>query len=162
MSDLKIYPESVLKEKAKEVKDFSNIHYLVEKMLKIMIDEKGIGLAANQVGVASRLLVGEVDREKDSIVLVNPIIVKADGEDLMDEGCLSIPEATVEIPRAETLVVRGQDASGKEIEYAAEGLEARMIQHEIDHLNGMLIIDYLSKKDLLKFQMEYNKEEGEE
>lgn len=162
MGKLRVYPDSVLHEKAKEVKDFSNIHHLVEKMLKTMTDEEGIGLAANQIGVASQVLVGRSDEEKGRIVLVNPIIIKADEEDVMGEGCLSVPDATVEITRAKVLLVRGFDADGKEVEYKAEGLIARMIQHEIDHLNGVLIIDYLSKGDLLKYQMEYGKRKEEE
>jgi peptide deformylase len=162
MRKIRVYPDAILHERAKEVKDFSNIHHLVEKMLKAMRDEEGLGLAANQIGVASQVLVGRSDEEKGRIVLVNPIIVKADGEDVMGEGCLSVPIATVEIPRAEILVVRGFDAQGEEVEYKVKGLTARMIQHEIDHLNGVLIIDYLSKVDLLKYQMEYGKkEEGE-
>jgi len=162
MSKIRVYPDSILHERAKEVKDFSNIHHLVERMLKTMRDEEGLGLAANQIGVASQVLVGRSDEEKGQIVLVNPIIVKADGEDVMGEGCLSVPVATVDIPRAEVLVVRGFDADGKEVEYKVKGLIARMVQHEIDHLNGVLIIDYLSKVDLLKYQMEYGKKEEEE
>jgi peptide deformylase len=162
MSKIRVYPDSILHERAKEVKDFSNIHHLVEKMLKTMVDEGGLGLAANQIGVASQVLVGRSDEGKSQIILVNPIIVKANGEDVMGEGCLSVPVATVEIPRAQLLVVRGFDADGKEVEYKAEGLIARMIQHEIDHLNGVLIIDYLSKGDLLKYQMEYGKKQEEE
>ena len=162
MDKIRVYPDSILHERAKEVKDFTNIHHLVEKMLKTMADEEGLGLAANQIGVASQVMVGKSGEEKGRIVLVNPIIVKADGEDVMGEGCLSVPIATVEIPRAEVLVVRGFDADGKEIEYKVEGLIARMVQHEIDHLNGVLIIDYLSKGDLLKYQMEYGKIKEEE
>ncbi len=162
MSKIRVYPDAILHERAKEVKDFSNVHHLVEKMLKTMVDEEGLGLAANQIGVASQVLVGRGDEEKGRIVLVNPIIVKADGEDVMGEGCLSVPIATVEIPRAEILVVRGFDAQGEEVEYKVKGLTARMIQHEIDHLNGVLIIDYLSKADLLKYQMEYGMKEEEE
>jgi peptide deformylase len=159
MSKIRVYPDAILHERAKEVKDFSNIHHLVEKMFKTMRDEEGLGLAANQIGVASQILVGRSDEGKGRIVLVNPIIVKADGEDVMGEGCLSVPIATVEIPRAEILVVRGFDADGEEVEYKVKGLTARMIQHEIDHLNGVLIIDYLSKVDLLKYQMEYGLKE---
>ncbi len=162
MSKIRVYPDSILHEKAKEVKDFHNVHHLVEKMLKTMRDEEGLGLAANQIGVASQVMVGRSGTEEGQIVLVNPIIVEADGEDVMGEGCLSVPVATVEIPRAEILVVRGFGADGKEVEYKVEGIIARMVQHEIDHLNGVLIIDYLSNKDLLKFQMEYGKKEEED
>jgi peptide deformylase len=161
MSKIRVYPDAILHERAKEVKDFSNIHHLVEKMLKTMRDEEGLGLAANQIGVASQVLVGRSDEKEGRIVLVNPIIVKADGEDVLGEGCLSVPIATVEISRAEILVVRGFDADGKEVEYKVKGLIARMIQHEIDHLNGVLIIDYLSKVDLLKYQVEYGIKEEE-
>jgi peptide deformylase len=156
MSNIRVYPDSILYEKAKEITDFSNIHHLVEKMFKIMREEEGIGLAANQIGVASRIFVGRTE-EEGQIVLANPIIVEADGEDLMGEGCLSVPAANVEVERAEVIVVRGLDADGKEVEYKARGLTARMIQHEIDHLNGVLILDYLSKEDLLKYHMECRK-----
>jgi peptide deformylase len=162
MRKLRTYPDSILQERAREVKDFSKIHQLVEKMLKAMADEEGIGLAANQIGVASQVFVGRSDEEKGQIILVNPIIVNAEGEDVMGEGCLSVPEVTVEIPRAEVLLVRGFDADGKEIEYKVEGLTARMVQHEIDHLNGVLIIDYLSRGDLLKYQIEYGKKDKDE
>ena len=162
MSNIRVYPDSILHERAKEVEDFSDIHHLVERMFKTMRDEEGLGLAANQIGVASQVFVGRSAEGKGEIVLVNPIIVNADGEDVMGEGCLSVPVATIEIPRAVIIVVRGFDADGKEIEYKAKGLTARMIQHEIDHLNGVLILDYLSKGDLLKYQMEYSKKEEEE
>jgi peptide deformylase len=161
MSKIRVYPDSILHEKAKEVKDFTDIHHLVEKMLKAMRDNEGLGLAANQIGVASQVLVGRSDEEGGRIILVNPIIVEAGGEDVMGEGCLSVPVATVEIPRAEILVVRGFDAEGEEVEFKVEGIIARMVQHEIDHLNGVLILDYLSKGDLLKYQMECSKKEKE-
>jgi len=162
MGDIRIYPDSILHERAKEIKDFTGIHHLVEKMLRTMHDEGGLGLAANQIGVASQVFVGRSDEENGQIIVVNPIIVEANGEDVMGEGCLSVPEATIEVPRAEVLVVRGLDADGKEIEYKAEGIIARMIQHEIDHLNGVIILDYLSKEDLLKYQIELNDKKGEE
>jgi peptide deformylase len=164
MGEIRVYPDSVLHERAKKVEDFSDIHHLVEKMLKVLVDEEGLGLAANQIGVASQIFVGRADAEKrnERIVLVNPIIVEADGEDVMSEGCLSVLVATVEVPRAEILVVRGFDADGKEVEYKVEGLIARMVQHEIDHLNGVLILDYLSKEDLLKYQLELSRWEKEE
>lgn len=161
MNNIRIYPDSILHEKAREIEDFSNIHHLVEKMFKIMRDEEGIGLAANQVGVASRIFVGRDVKDEGQIVLANPVIVEADGEDLMGEGCLSVPAANVEVERAEVIVVRGLDPDGKEVEYKAKGLTARMIQHEIDHLNGVLILDYLSREDLLKYQMEYRKMQEE-
>lgn len=164
MGEIRVYPDSVLHERAKKVEDFSDIHHLVERMIKVMTDEEGLGLAANQIGVASQIFVGRADKEKrdERIVLVNPIIVEAYGEDMMGEGCLSVPVATVEVSRAEILVVRGFDADGKEVEYKVEGLIARMVQHEIDHLNGVLILDYLSKEDLLKYQLELSRWEKEE
>ncbi len=164
MSEIRVYPDSVLHERAKKVEDFSDIHHLVERMFKVMTDEEGLGLAANQIGVASQIFVGRANQEKknERIVLVNPIIVEANGEDVMGEGCLSVPVATVEVHRAEVLVVRGFDVDGKEVEYKVEGLIARMVQHEIDHLNGVLILNYLSKEDLLKYQMELSRWEKEE
>ncbi len=159
MSSIRIYPDAVLQERAKEVKDFNNMGELTERMLKIIADSEGIGLAANQIGIASQVIVGRV--EKEPIILINPIIKEAKGEDLLEEGCLSIPDTSVEIARAESLVVQGFDPDGEEIEYELKGLEARVIQHEIDHLNGILIVDYLSKKEMLRFQLEYGKKRKE-
>ncbi|MEO0293944.1 MAG: peptide deformylase [candidate division WOR-3 bacterium] len=161
MSRIRIYPDLILKEKAKEVKDFSNIHYLIEEMIKVMEEEKGIGLAANQIGVASQVLVGKQDKNEKPIIIINPTIIEASGEDLMAEGCLSIPGVSVEISRAQIVLVRGFNEDGKEIEFRGEGLVARMLQHEIEHLNGILIVDHLPRKEFLKFQMEYGKKKEE-
>lgn len=157
MSKIRKYPDSVLNERAKEVDDFEGVGEIVERMFRIMVDNEGVGLAANQVGIASRIAIARVDEDEEPIIIVNPIVKSADGEDKMEEGCLSVPETVVEINRAENIVVRGLNPDGEEVEYRLSGLEARVIQHEIDHLNGVLIIDYLPRTELLKFQREYRK-----
>ncbi len=110
---------------------------------------KGIGLAANQVGVARRVAV--VATENQRLALVNPVIVSAEGKEREEEGCLSIPDAYGEVTRAERIVVEALDREGKPFRIEAEGLLARAIQHEIDHLDGILFVDHLStlKRQLL-------------
>ncbi len=154
--NLRIYPDAVLKEKARKVESVQGMGGLIERMIEIMVENEGIGLAANQIGIASRIFVMRIE-EKKPIRIINPVIVEMDGEDKMKEGCLSIPDASVEIARAESLVLQGFDPDGSEVEYKLKGLEARVAQHEIDHLNGVLIIDYFPKKEILKFQREYEK-----
>ncbi len=162
-SVLRIYPDSVLTERTKEVRDFQGMGELTERMLKIMIENDGIGLAVNQIGVSSQVFVMRLDEEDDPIRLVNPVIVEASEEDKMEEGCLSVPNTHIEIIRSESLLIRGFDPDGKEVEYKFENLKARVAQHEIDHLNGILIVDYLPKREMLRFMMEYEElmKEGE-
>jgi peptide deformylase len=130
---------------------------LADDMLETMYDAPGIGLAAIQVGVPRRLIVLDVtDREKEEeprpLVLINPeIVTLGDQHAPYEEGCLSIPDVRVEIERPTALTVRFLDRAGKPQELAAEGLLATAIQHEVDHLDGRLIIDFLSrlKRDII-------------
>jgi peptide deformylase len=119
----------------------------VQRMGELMHDALGVGLAATQLGVLHRVLVYKAYVDDPVTALVNPLIEWASGElELGDEGCLSLPGVHVEVERHAQLRVRARDRAGEEIEVEAEGLEARVIQHEIDHLNGVLILDHISRQ----------------
>lgn len=141
------------------------IRKLIEDMFETMDAAHGIGLAANQVGVAKRVLVTNVPEEKDVFVrtaLVNPEIVSfATETELFEEGCLSIPHVRAEVDRPSGVHVRGLDGRGRKVEIRAEGLYARCLQHEIDHLNGTLFIDHagISEKKALKMMQAGDAEE---
>ncbi len=142
------YPDDVLKHKstAAGLND-EGLQCLIDDMIETMYASAGIGLAAPQVGVSKRIIVidiGSTDEKSNLLVLINPEIVTA--EDLVDseEGCLSVPQYIAHIKRAERVVVRGLDREGNPIEIKADGLLARALQHEIDHLDGVLIIDRIS------------------
>lgn len=149
-------PNPVLRKPSAEVERIdAELGKLADDMLDTMYAAPGVGLAAVQVGVPRRLIVIDAAKEDDPpapLILINPEIV-ALGSDLRlhEEGCLSIPDERVEIERPASLTVRYLDRNGKLQELAAEGLLATVIQHEIDHLNGKLIIDYLSrlKRDII-------------
>lgn len=143
-------PDSILRQVSKPVEQVDDeVRRLVADMLATMYDAPGVGLAAIQVAVPRRLLVLDVagkDEEPQPIVMINPEILKLGDElRLHEEGCLSIPDTHVEIERPGTLRVRYVDQRGATQELAADGLLATAIQHEIDHLDGRLIIDFLSK-----------------
>jgi peptide deformylase len=126
----------------------AEVRRLIEDMFETMDAAKGIGLAANQVGVARRVAV--VDADEDRFVMVNPRIIEAEGRADAEEGCLSIPEIYADVTRPERIVVEALDADGTLYRKEATGLKARAIQHEIDHLDGILFLDHLS---LIKRQM---------
>ncbi|MFH1753828.1 MAG: peptide deformylase [Candidatus Omnitrophota bacterium] len=135
------FPEPVLAKKSKSIELVTGDERdLLDKMLETMYLNQGIGLAAPQVGISKRAIV--VDVGEGPISLINPIVVEKKGQEISKEGCLSLPEVTVEVKRAEWVKYRGLDREGKLIENEAGGLLARAIQHEIDHLDGRLIIDY--------------------
>lgn len=121
---------------------------LIEDMFETMDAAKGVGLAANQVGVTKRVAV--VDADDDRFVMVNPRIIETEGRAVAEEGCLSIPEMYGDVARPERVVIEALDAEGKPYRKEALGLKARAIQHEIDHLDGILFLDHLS---LVKRQM---------
>jgi peptide deformylase len=119
---------------------------LIDDMFETMYDAPGVGLAATQVDVHKRLLVADVSPDKsDPQVLINPEILEKDGVTVSEEGCLSVPGYYEEVERAEHIRVRFLDRDGAEVEMEADGLLAVCIQHEIDHLNGKLFVDYLSE-----------------
>ncbi len=141
----------VLRRKCKKLKIITDAERkLFDAMLETLHVEKGVGLAASQVGVLKPLIV--VDIGEGPLKIVNPQIAKRKGRCFMEEGCLSLPEILVNVKRAKQIIVKGQNEFGKAVEIDASGLLARVLQHEIDHLNGVLIIDYLPwpKRMILK------------
>jgi peptide deformylase len=142
------YPDPRLREVAKPVEAVTpEIQTLIDDMAETMYDAPGVGLAANQIGVDLRIFVVDCagdDEPSDLRVFVNPEIIEKDGQVVWNEGCLSFPGVTEEIKRAEHVKVRALDRSGKPFELEAHGLLAVAIQHETDHLNGVLMIDKLS------------------
>lgn len=143
-------PDPVLKQKAKRVKTIDgSIQKLIANMLETVRADPGrAALAAPQVGTSLRVIVIDIP-EAENIVLINPEIVKRSGERSVTEGCLSVPGYYGEIKRSEQVTVKGRDASGKEIRIKAEELLAQALEHEIDHLNGILYIDHLESQDKL-------------
>ena len=141
------YPDKRLREKGAPVTDFGPaLQVLIDDMAETMYAAPGVGLAATQIGEALQLFVVDIaseDEPSDLRVFVNPSIVEAVGETTFDEGCLSFPGVTEEIERAETVRVRAQDRTGAWFEVAAEGLLAIALQHEYDHLQGVLMIDHM-------------------
>ena len=157
--EIKIYPDPILKEQTSEVDKFdTNLLKLLDDMYQTMLIANGIGLAAPQVGVSKQIAVIDVSEKRDEpggserIELINPKIVWSDGQTSSEEGCLSIPEYRDTIKRFKEIVVEAKNRDGKEIEIKADGLLGICMQHEIDHLNGILFIDRLSrlKRELFK------------
>ena len=148
--------DPILRKKCRQVDNIDEtLVTLTENMIETMYKASGLGLAANQVGVSSGLFVIDVgiEREKrDPVVIINPVITASEDEILGEEGWLSIPEIFAEIKRAQLVEVKGHDLNGNEVRYEAEGFLARAFQHEMDHLNGVLLWDNLSKvkRDILK------------
>lgn len=140
------FPDERLRKKAKPLETVDvTARQLIDDMLETMYAAPGIGLAANQVNVQKRLIVLDVSEEKNSpLVLVNPEVIAKEGEEESDEGCLSVPGVFEKVKRAEKIRVRGLDREGNPLEFDADGLLAVCIQHEIDHLDGKLFVDYLS------------------
>ena len=145
MREIRVIGDPVLRERAREVTEFDRaLRKLAKRMIRTMKDAPGVGLAAPQVGVLQRLLVYDVD--DDPRVLVNPSLSDfADETEEADEGCLSVPGVTMPVERAVRVHVRGQDEYGEPVDFVAEGFAARVIQHEHDHLEGVLIVDRTSR-----------------
>ena len=150
------YGDKVLRSKNEKVKDFGpELEPLFDRMEDTMIASKGVGLAAPQVGIAKQIaIVNPEPEEKQSLIrMINPRIIRTSGEtETLEEGCLSVPGIRGEVVRHSKIEVVYQDETGKEHSLTAEGMRARIIQHEIDHLNGVLFIDRLSfaKRALIK------------
>ena len=149
MAKLRIleFPDPRLRKKAAAVEVVDDaMRQLIDDMFETMYDAPGIGLAATQVDVHKRLLVADVSADKDNPwVLINPVILEQDGVEVSEEGCLSVPGYYEEVERAEHIRVRYLDRDGKEVESEFEGLLAVCVQHEMDHLEGKLFVDYLSE-----------------
>lgn len=152
------FPDPRLRKKAEPIQKVTDdIRQLADDMLETMYDAPGIGLAANQVDVQKRLIVIDISEDKsDPLILINPEILDKEGEREYEEGCLSVPEAYETVVRADTIKVRALNRNGEEFELAAEGLLATCVQHEIDHLDGKLFVDYLSnlKRQRIKKRLE--------
>jgi peptide deformylase len=133
---------------------------LIADMLETMYAAPGIGLAATQVGVDLRVIVVDVSENSDEPrAYINPEILSRDGSERMEEGCLSVPGVFEEVERAERIRVRALDRDGKPVEFDADGLLAVCIQHEIDHLNGKLFVDYLSELKRKRIRKRLEKEQ---
>jgi peptide deformylase len=150
MDKLLIYPDPTLRKKAQSVENINGkVKDIADRMAEVMHANKGIGLAAPQIGILSRILI--VDIGKGCKVLINPEIAGGEGESVMEEGCLSLPTIEVPVKRMEKVFVKGRDLQGKEVSLELFGFPGRVYQHEIDHLNGILIIYHISrlKRELL-------------
>ena len=161
--ELKVFPEPVLREKCAPVEEFGEeLEALALDMAETMWANDGVGLAAPQIGVAKRLLVLDVapaeERGQSLLVLANPRIVERDGEIEWEEGCLSVPGMTVKVKRSVRVVVEGQDVEGNDVRVEGEELPAVVLQHEMDHLDGVLMFDYLSPLRRRMALKEYRKQ----
>jgi peptide deformylase len=147
---IRVLPDSVLRQRSKRIRNVdSSLRRLIADMLETMHSANGVGLAAPQVGSLLRVATIGIPGEED-IVLINPEIVRRAGERLVDEGCLSVPGYVGQIRRAESVTIKGRDQNGKEIRIKADELLAQALEHEIDHLNGVLYIDHLDNPDRLR------------
>ena len=140
------YGDPILRKKCKPVEDYKKLSGLIDDMFDTMYEENGIGLAANQVGVDLNLFIidiSDIEEEGESIhVFINGEIIESSGESWFEEGCLSIPDIRLDVKRPETITFKYQDESGHEHTKEISGLLARAIQHEVDHLNGVFIVDF--------------------
>ena len=158
------YPDKKLKEKSVDVTKFDeNLHKLLDAMYPIMMDTNGIGLAAIQVAYAKKVLILNIPQEdgeqpKENLLeIINPILTRKSGESVYQEGCLSVPSFYEDITRFEKVSINYQDRDGNTKQLDADGLLSIAIQHEIDHLNGILFIDKLSYSRRKKFEKEYKR-----
>jgi len=152
------FPDKRLRTKAKEVAVFNEkITTLVDDMLETMYDFKGVGLAATQINVHQRIIVIDVSEEKDApLCLINPEIIEKQGTEESEEGCLSVPGFFENVTRAEKIKIKALDKQGEAFELEADELLSVCIQHEIDHLDGKLFVDYISafKRNRIKAKLE--------
>ena len=158
------FPDPKLRTVARPVTDFdTKLKKLVSDMFETMYEAPGIGLAATQVDQHIRLLVMDVSEGRNQPrCLINPEILQADGEEESDEGCLSVPGFYESVTRAEHIRVKAQDTDGQFAEFESEGIEAVCIQHEMDHLEGKLFVDYIStlKRDRIRKKLVKQKKQG--
>ena len=160
-----IEPDPILRKKSDAIEKVDDeLRKLMDEMLETMYEAPGIGLAAVQIGILKRLIVIDISKEekKNPIFLINPeIITKSKNKSVYEEGCLSLPGQFAEIERPAECLIKYLDYQGKQKELKATGLMATCVQHEIDHLNGVLFIDYLSKlkKDMIIKKLQKKKKE---
>jgi peptide deformylase len=149
LAQIRQYPDPVLRLEAQEVVEFDgDLKQLVDRMMQLMQDARGVGLAANQVGILRRVFVIQADDEEEPRALVNPQIVERSGEsEEDDEGCLSMQGVVVSVERPVRVRVEARDEEGSRVTLELEGLPARVAQHELDHLDGVLILDRTTDED---------------
>lgn len=145
--EIKEYGEPVLREKSLPVKEITpEILNLIKDMAETMYTASGVGLAAPQVGVSKRIIITDGE-EEGLIVLINPTIIESEGEVIKEEGCLSVPDIHSQVKRSSKVTIKALNESGEPIKITKEGLIARALQHEIDHLNGILFIDKIGRME---------------
>ncbi|MCU4675877.1 peptide deformylase [Catenovulum sp. 2E275] len=152
------YPDERLRTVAKEVTDVNDaVKQICENMIETMYESQGVGLASTQVDVIERIFVADCSEEQNEpLVFINPEIVEKRGERVHEEGCLSFPGVYAKVERADEVTVKALDKNGEEFTMDADGLLAICIQHELDHLNGKLFVDYLSplKRQMIRKKLE--------
>jgi len=157
---MRFVPDGVLREKAKKISKIPpTMKKYTDDMVETMHAEEGVGLAANQVGSLQKVAVIQLPDWDEPLVLINPEIIRREGEREIEEGCLSIPGYRGTVKRSEKVRARALDLSGKVIRIKAEGLLAQALEHETDHLNGILYIDRLVSREKL-WKITYNPQEG--
>jgi len=162
------YPHAILKRRCKEVEKIDgDVEKLIYDMMETMYDANGVGLAACQVGVPQRIIVVDVspiDPKQRLFAMINPEIIYEEGEIDHEEGCLSVPDCLEKVKRKEKIRVRGLSPEGKEVEIEGEGVMAFALQHEIDHLNGVLILDRISRlrREIYRDKLKKEKRREEE
>lgn len=167
MKELEIleFPDPRLRRRAEPVAQVDDeLRETIDAMFETMYAAPGIGLAATQVNITRRFMVIDVSEDKDErLVFINPEILASEGHQIMEEGCLSVPGIFAEVERAERIRVKALDRNGEPFEMDAEGLLATCIQHEIDHLDGKLFVDYLTplKRQKVKRLLEKQRRQGE-
>lgn len=152
------FPDERLYTRAVAVTEVNDsIRQVINDMFETMYAESGIGLAATQVNIHQRIVVVDLSEEQQPQIFINPQIMTQEGSACISEGCLSVPGFRAEVPRAASVTIRALDAQGNPFTLSAEGLLAICLQHEIDHLNGKLFIDYLSLLKRQRLQQRYKK-----
>jgi peptide deformylase len=160
------YPHPILAKRCEEVSSLNGkLNKLVQEMIETMYDASGVGLAACQVGVPQRVIVVDVspmDSEQSLFAIVNPEVIHEEGEVESEEGCLSVPDCVEKVSRKKRIQVRGLSPEGNGIEVTGEGILAIALQHEIDHLNGVLILDRISRLKREIYREKLKKEKRKE
>jgi len=165
---IRLYGDPVLRKVSEPVTEFDDeVRDLFDRLIDTVEDAGGLGLAAPQIGVSKRVIVVvDIDEEgrRSHFLLVNPEIVSACGEQVVEEGCLSIPEIYAKVRRPQSLVLKGLDQEGREVDIEAAGLIARAFAHEIDHLDGILFVDKIGmvKRSLIKRKLSEIKKQAKE
>jgi peptide deformylase len=159
---IRIFGDPVLKAKTTAVTDIDGkLVRLADEMVEVMYDAPGLGLAAPQVGVQKRFFVYDLDDDTGPHAIVNPVISESRGEWVHDEGCLSIPRLYVEILRPKEVLVTGYDLDGNEVQIEADELQARLFQHELDHLDGVLMFDRMTPEQRKEALSEWRRLQAE-